>query len=60
MAKSNFTAWNRWVSGWIEILQGISKVLTLGLVKIAWDLKYASRVTRKYLNRTEMDQKERP
>ena len=38
--ESQWTAWNRWVSGWIEIAQGLVKVLTLGLVTIAWDLRY--------------------
>ena len=45
--KSKWTAWNRWVSGWIEIAQGLVKVLTLGLVTIGWDLKYVIWVTRK-------------
>ncbi|MBW2135762.1 MAG: hypothetical protein JRG72_11160 [Deltaproteobacteria bacterium] len=45
--ESQWTAWNRWVSGWIEIAQGLVKVLTLGLVTIAWDLRYVRWVTRK-------------
>lgn len=45
--KSEWTAWNRWVSGWIEIVQGLIKVLTLGLVTIGWDLKYVRWVVKR-------------
>ena len=45
--KSKWTAWNRWVSGWIEIAQGLVKVFTLGKVTVAWDLRYVRQVSRK-------------
>lgn len=44
--ESQWTAWNRWVSGWIEIAQGLVKVFTLGLVTIAWGMRYVRWVTR--------------
>jgi hypothetical protein len=46
-AKSKWSPWNRWMSGWIEIAQGLAKVLTLGRRRIAWDLKYVRRVARR-------------
>jgi len=27
----------RFISGWIDVAQGVAKILTIGLVKINWD-----------------------
>jgi hypothetical protein len=42
MVKKNkeWMKWyHRWITGWVDILQGIAKVVTFGALKIGWSFK---------------------